>query len=93
MLTDLSISSGRRREDEGGPTAAAPWVWRRTSFCGETNACVDVAFRPTGVAVRDSKDPSGPVLLFTTAEWAGFLRGVHNGEFELPRGELALPVC
>jgi hypothetical protein len=96
MLTDQPISSGPRREDEaeGGTTAPAAWAWRRTSFCGpEANACVDVAFGPAAVAVRDSKDPSGPVLLFTTAEWAGFLSGVHNGEFELPRRELELPVC
>nr|WP_041261728.1 DUF397 domain-containing protein [Pseudofrankia inefficax] len=92
------MSSGPCREDgaeaEGGATDSAAWAWRRASFCGpEANACVDVAFGPAAVAVRDSKDPSGPVLLFTTAEWAGFLSGVHNGEFELPHRELELPVC
>ncbi len=42
--------------------------------------------RPPGgpVAVRDSKDRSGPVLLFTHDEWKAFLAGAHEGEFELP---------
>jgi hypothetical protein len=39
---------------------------------------------PGAVVVRDSKDPDGPVLRFTTREWEVFLLGVHNGEFELP---------
>jgi hypothetical protein len=64
------------------PTSLGPW--RRTSFCGVENTCVDVAFGPATVAVRDSKDPSGPVLLFTPAEWERFLLGIHHGEFELP---------
>ncbi|WP_327048120.1 DUF397 domain-containing protein [Microbispora sp. NBC_01189] len=35
------------------------------------------------IAVRDSKDPEGPALLFTPAEWAAFLDGVRAGEFEI----------
>ena len=34
------------------------------------------------VAVRDSKDPSGPVLVFTPHEWRAFLDGVRDGEFD-----------
>jgi hypothetical protein len=33
--------------------------------------------------VRDSKDPQGPVLLFTPDEWRAFVGGVRNGEFDL----------
>jgi hypothetical protein len=36
------------------------------------------------VAVRDAKDRTGPVLLFTAPEWAAFVGGVRNGEFDLP---------
>jgi hypothetical protein len=46
---------------------------------------VEVAFVDRQVAVRDSKDRQGPVLLFTPAEWEAFVGGVHDGEFELPR--------
>jgi hypothetical protein len=35
------------------------------------------------VAVRDSKDPDGPRLIFTPAEWETFTAGVRDGEFEL----------
>jgi len=38
-----------------------------------------------GVAVRDSKDPDGPILRFTAAEWAAFVEGVAAGEFDLAR--------
>jgi hypothetical protein len=35
-----------------------------------------------GVAVRDSKNPDGPILKYTDAEWLVFLNGVKNGEFD-----------
>jgi hypothetical protein len=34
------------------------------------------------VAIRDSKDPSGPVLVYTPAEWHAFLHGAKTGEFD-----------
>jgi hypothetical protein len=34
------------------------------------------------VAVRDSKNQRGPVLVFTPAEWAAFVAGVKDGEFD-----------
>ncbi|KXK62987.1 DUF397 domain-containing protein [Micromonospora fluostatini] len=61
----------------------APW---RTSTRSQTSNCVEVAALPTGpaaVALRDSKDRGGPVLLFDRAEWNGFLAGTRNGEFDL----------
>jgi hypothetical protein len=33
------------------------------------------------------------VLQFTLREWVGFLRGVHNGEFDLPGGGLGASMC
>jgi uncharacterized protein DUF397 len=36
-----------------------------------------------GMAVRDSKDPEGPILFFTPSEWAAFVGGVKDGEFDL----------
>jgi hypothetical protein len=35
------------------------------------------------VAVRDSKDPAGPVLVFTAPEWDAFVGGAKDGEFDL----------
>jgi hypothetical protein len=56
-------------------------VWRKSSQ-SYANGCVEVAFVDGQVAVRDSKDPSGPVLVFTALEWAAFLGGVRGGEFD-----------
>ena len=55
--------------------------WRKSSHSG-SNGCVEVAQSGDQVAVRDSKDPSGPVLVFTTFEWGAFLDGVRDGEFD-----------
>jgi len=44
---------------------------------------VEVAFVDGKVAVRDSKDRRGPVLVFTPAEWEAFVGGVRDGEFDL----------
>jgi hypothetical protein len=60
----------------------------RSSRCESAN-CVEVAFHSTseasscdcGVRVRDSKDP-GPVLTFTTQEWAAFVEAVKAGGFD-----------
>ncbi|MFD7415215.1 DUF397 domain-containing protein [Kitasatospora purpeofusca] len=56
--------------------------WRKSTFSGETGACVEVADGVPGVLpVRDSKDPLGPSLLFTSEAWAAFVAGVRAGEF------------
>jgi Domain of unknown function (DUF397) len=57
--------------------------WRK-SRCSATNGCVEVAFLDGPVAVRDSKDQQGPVLVFTQAEWEAFVGGIRDGEFDLP---------
>ncbi len=45
--------------------------------------CVEVVVLPDGsVMVRDSKDPQGPSLHFTGAEWDAFLDGAMKGEFD-----------
>ncbi|HEY3718307.1 MAG TPA: DUF397 domain-containing protein [Jatrophihabitantaceae bacterium] len=59
--------------------------WRKAARSNGSSACVEVAFPPDGtVAVRDSKDPSGPVLTFTAAEWDAFAAGMAGGEFTRP---------
>jgi hypothetical protein len=51
--------------------------WLRSSYSTGANNCVETA-RPSGgpgaglLAVRDSKDPAGPALLFSPGSWAGF---------------------
>ena len=56
--------------------------WRKSSFSANNGACVELApLTEGGVAVRDSKDPHGPVLSFTRSEWAAFAAGMAAGEF------------
>jgi uncharacterized protein DUF397 len=55
--------------------------WRKSSL-SNANGCVEVAFVQGQVAVRDSKQRGGPVLVFTAHEWAAFLSGVRAGEFD-----------
>ena len=57
--------------------------WRKASASG-ANGCIQVAPLPSGgVGVRDSKNPAGPVLLFTSHEWEAFLIGVKEDQFDL----------
>ena len=59
-------------------TAAA---WRTSTLC-DLNGCVEVALLDGQVAVRDAKDRTGPVLLFSAGEWEAFIGGVRGGEFD-----------
>lgn len=61
----------------------AALVWRKSSLSSaEGSNCVEVAGLLDGdTAVRDSKDPSGPMLRFTPREWGAFIGGVKAGEF------------
>jgi hypothetical protein len=45
--------------------------------------CVEVAFVADAIAVRDSKNTAGPVLVFTRGEWDAFVEGAKDGEFDL----------
>lgn len=56
--------------------------WFKSSRSGASKDCVEIAFLDGGiVGVRDSKNPAGPALVFTPAEWQAFTAGVADGEF------------
>lgn len=58
--------------------------FRKSSYSGSGNNCVEVATNlPDVVVVRDSKDPKGPALVFSRAEFEAFTAGVKDGQFEL----------
>lgn len=58
-------------------------AWRRSSR-SEYNTCVEVCFVGENVPLRNSRDPDGPVLVFTAREWDAFVAGVKRGEFDRP---------
>jgi hypothetical protein len=56
--------------------------WRKSSRCGESGACVEVARLEKSVAVRDSKHHAGPTLYFDRHRWMEFVEGIRVGEFK-----------
>jgi hypothetical protein len=69
---------------ENGVTAGQLAVaWRKSKASNPSGACVEVAMLPDGeIAVRNSRHPSGPALIYTRAEVAAFLAGAKAGEFD-----------
>jgi Domain of unknown function (DUF397) len=58
-------------------------TWRKSTRSMAQTNCVEVADLCTGHhAVRDSKNPTGPTLRFTTAAWSAFITGIRTGEFD-----------
>ena len=58
--------------------------WCKSSYSESSSQCVEVAWLTNdAVGVRDSKNPTGPALVFTPAEWTAFVAGIRAGEFTL----------
>jgi hypothetical protein len=70
--------------DNGMPASALYGVsWHKSRRSNPEGSCLEVAQLPDGkVAVRNSRHPSGPALIYTPAEIRAFIQGAKEGEFD-----------
>jgi len=59
-------------------------TWQKSRISNPSGNCVEMARLPrgAGVAVRNSRDPHGPALVYTADEMIAFIRGAKDGEFD-----------
>jgi hypothetical protein len=76
-----SVTKSPQGDVSGTGLSGARWV--KSTYSGPTGGnCVEVASLDAGkVAVRNSRHPLGPPLVFTAAEWRAFIGGAKNGDF------------
>jgi Domain of unknown function (DUF397) len=58
-------------------------VWRKSIRSQQNGACVEIADLDRAIAIRDSKNPHGPKLLFSREAWRTFSMGIGQGSFDL----------
>jgi hypothetical protein len=80
-LTGVSWRKSSYSASNGGDCVEVAEVWRKSSYSGGNGGdCVEVAATlPDAIAVRDSKDPDGPKLIFTPHDWAAFTAAIRAG--------------
>lgn len=49
-------------------------IWRKSSYSGASGECVEIGWQAVDVAIRDSKNPTGPTLSFPALNWRTFLK-------------------
>ncbi|MCP9948338.1 DUF397 domain-containing protein [Actinomadura madurae] len=77
-------SSGGPCVDVGSLSGVVATEWQKSSRSDDTGgACIEVAALVAAVAVRDSKDPDGPKLVFGPDAWRAFAGHVKGGHLDL----------
>lgn len=72
---------GQRVDHDVNAVQAPPLggaAWRKSSYSSPSGNCVEAAKLTGGVALRNSRFPDGPALVFASAVWDAFLRGVKG---------------
>ena len=58
-------------------------TWRKSRYSNPSGNCLEVAELADGdIAIRNSRHPAGPALVYTRAEITAFLLGAKDGEFD-----------
>ena len=69
--------------ENGVPADQLAVCWRKSRVSNPSGSCVEVAeLSDDAIAVRNSRYPAGPALIYPRAEVSAFLRGAKNGEFD-----------
>ena len=74
-----------QQPQNGVPTSELPPLcWRKSRRSNPSGNCVELAQLPDGAgfAIRNSRDPHGPALIYTRAEIEAFLLGARDGDFD-----------
>jgi Domain of unknown function (DUF397) len=64
------------------PRGETAGIWRKSRYSSPQGNCVEIAAVSHGIAVRDSRDPAGPILIFTRAAWQTFTHRARQGAFD-----------
>jgi capsid protein len=57
--------------------------WQKSRYSNSQGSCVEMGLLPGGdIAVRNSRDPDGPALIYTQAEIQALLHGAKDGDFD-----------
>jgi hypothetical protein len=69
----------------GMPADELPAVsWQKSRRSNPSGNCVEMAGLPDGgIAIRNSRDPQGPALIYTVEEIAAFIGGARDGDFDM----------
>jgi len=76
------VSAARNGKIALSDSERAGLSWIKAQASTHNGACVELATAGGKIAMRDSKDPGGPILVYTPAEFSAFLDGARNGEFD-----------
>jgi len=85
-MRPLTTTSEVRMTLDSKAALGAHPQWWKSSYSSESANCVEVAKMAGGLAVRDSKNANGPVLMYGVSAWRDFISAVAGGAFDRPSG-------